>query len=129
MDLRSLGGGGLGRGAGIAGHLAVAGCPEPARLHRVQEGPPHFASPPAPLAKAQQPCRRRHPRENIVHDPADTPVPEYDATAKQKSQVKTARIPIKVVPAEVLKKPEWIREGHGSPRKPLLRDQADPVNA
>jgi lipoyl synthase len=33
----------------------------------------------------------------------------YDATAKQKAQAKTARIPIKVVPAEVLKKPEWIR--------------------
>jgi lipoyl synthase len=33
----------------------------------------------------------------------------YDAGAKQKAQAKTARIPIKVVPAEVLKKPEWIR--------------------
>jgi lipoyl synthase len=33
----------------------------------------------------------------------------YDASAKQKAQAKTARIPIKVVPAEVLKKPEWIR--------------------
>ena len=36
----------------------------------------------------------------------DTP---YDATAKQKSQAKTARIPIKIVPAETLKKPDWIR--------------------
>ena len=33
----------------------------------------------------------------------------YDATQKQKSQAKTSRIPIKVVPAERLKKPEWIR--------------------
>lgn len=33
----------------------------------------------------------------------------YDATAKQKAQAKTARIPIKVVPIEKLKKPEWIR--------------------
>ncbi len=33
----------------------------------------------------------------------------YDPTVKQKSQAKTARIPIKVVPAERLKKPEWIR--------------------
>ncbi len=33
----------------------------------------------------------------------------YDAGAKQKAQAKTARIPIKVVPAEALKKPEWIR--------------------
>jgi len=39
----------------------------------------------------------------------------YDATAKQKSQAKTARIPIKVVPAEVLRKPEWIRVKAGSP--------------
>ena len=39
----------------------------------------------------------------------------YDATAKQKSQAKTARIPIKVVPAEALKKPEWIRVKAGSP--------------
>lgn len=33
----------------------------------------------------------------------------YDPTAKQKSQAKTSRIPIKVVAAERLKKPEWIR--------------------
>jgi len=40
---------------------------------------------------------------------------DYDASAKQKAQAKTARIPIKVVPAEVLKKPEWIRVKAGSP--------------
>ncbi|ACB32676.1 lipoic acid synthetase [Leptothrix cholodnii SP-6] len=39
----------------------------------------------------------------------------YDATAKQKAQAKTARIPIKVVPAETLKKPDWIRVKAGSP--------------
>ena len=34
----------------------------------------------------------------------------YDATRKQKSSEKTARIPIKIVPIEqVLKKPDWIR--------------------
>src|SRR5690606_37391989 len=33
----------------------------------------------------------------------------YDATQKPKSQAKTARIPDKIVPAEKLKKPEWIR--------------------
>ena len=33
----------------------------------------------------------------------------YDPTLKQKSQAKTSRIPIKVVPAELLKKPDWIR--------------------
>ena len=53
---------------------------------------------------------------------ADTPattVPApaaYDPSAKQKSQAKTARIPIKIVPAgEVLKKPDWIRVKAGSP--------------
>ena len=39
----------------------------------------------------------------------------YDPSAKQKSQAKTSRIPIKIVPAEVLKKPEWIRVKAGSP--------------
>jgi lipoyl synthase len=39
---------------------------------------------------------------------SDNPV-VYDASVKQKAQAKTARIPIKVVPAEVLKKPDWIR--------------------
>jgi lipoic acid synthetase len=39
----------------------------------------------------------------------------YDPTAKQKSQAKTARIPIKIVPAEVLKKPDWIRVRAGNP--------------
>ncbi len=33
----------------------------------------------------------------------------YDPTTKQKAQAKTARIPIKIVPAETLKKPDWIR--------------------
>ena len=39
----------------------------------------------------------------------------YDPSAKQKSQAKTSRIPIKVEPAETLKKPEWIRVKAGSP--------------
>jgi len=43
------------------------------------------------------------------------PAATYDATAKQKSQAKTARIPIKIVPAETLKKPAWIRVKAGSP--------------
>jgi lipoyl synthase len=42
------------------------------------------------------------------------PVAGYDATAKQKSQAKTARIPIKIVPAQALKKPDWIRVKAGS---------------
>ena len=53
----------------------------------------------------------------------------YDASAKQKSQAKTARIPIKIVPAEILKKPDWIRVKAGSPStrfyeiKQILREQ------
>ena len=53
----------------------------------------------------------------------------YDPTAKQKSQAKTSRIPIKIVPAEVLKKPAWIRVKAGSPStrfyeiKQILREQ------
>ncbi len=43
------------------------------------------------------------------------PGASYDASAKQKSQAKTARIPIKVEAAPVLKKPEWIRVKAGSP--------------
>jgi lipoic acid synthetase len=38
-----------------------------------------------------------------------------DPSIKQKALAKTARIPIKVVPAEVLKKPDWIRVKAGSP--------------
>ncbi len=59
----------------------------------------------------------------------DPTPPAYDPTAKQKSQAKTSRIPIKVVPAEVLKKPEWIRVKAGSPStrfyeiKNILREQ------
>ncbi len=37
-----------------------------------------------------------------------------DPTIKQKSRDKTARIPIKIVPAEKLKKPDWIRVRAGS---------------
>jgi lipoic acid synthetase len=41
--------------------------------------------------------------------------PVYDATVKQKAEAKTARIPIKIVPHETLRKPEWIRVKAGSP--------------
>ena len=50
---------------------------------------------------------------NVVHQAQDAA--DYDATAKQKAQAKTARIPIKVVAAEPLKKPDWIRVKAGSP--------------
>lgn len=42
-------------------------------------------------------------------------IPIYDASTKQKAQAKTSRIPIKIVPAETLKKPDWIRVKAGSP--------------
>src|SRR5213083_1047631 len=50
---------------------------------------------------------------NVIRDAA--PTAGYDATAKQKSQAKTSRIPIKIVPGETLKKPDWIRVKAGSP--------------
>lgn len=43
------------------------------------------------------------------------PAVHYDPTAKQKSAAKVSRIPIKVVSAETLKKPDWIRVKAGSP--------------
>jgi len=52
----------------------------------------------------------------------------YDPTTKQRSQAKTARIPIKVVAAEALTRPNWIRVKVGSPStrfyeiKRILRD-------
>src|SRR5919206_1954757 len=51
--------------------------------------------------------------ENVIRQTQDAA--HYDASAKQKSQAKTARIPIKVVAAETLKKPDWIRVKAGSP--------------
>ncbi len=55
-----------------------------------------------------------------VTSPTAAPVstPAYDATVKQKSLAKTARIPIKIVPLQVhetLKKPDWIRVKAASP--------------
>ncbi|WP_420472837.1 lipoyl synthase [Noviherbaspirillum sp. ST9] len=41
--------------------------------------------------------------------------PAYNPTEKQKGAGKTARIPIKIVPAEKLAKPDWIRVKAGSP--------------
>ena len=69
---------------------------------------------------------------NLARPPTMTTA--YDPTAKQKSQAKTSRIPIKVVAtSEVLKKPDWIRVRAASPGsaatsrfyeiKQLLREQ------
>ncbi len=41
--------------------------------------------------------------------------PAHDPTQKQRAQAKTARIPIKIVPHETLRKPDWIRVKAGSP--------------
>ena len=43
------------------------------------------------------------------------PMAGYDATLKQKAGAKLARIPVKVVPGEILKKPPWIRVRAASP--------------
>jgi lipoic acid synthetase len=51
--------------------------------------------------------------DNVIRQAQDAAT--YDASAKQKAQAKTARIPIKVVAAETLKKPDWIRVKAGSP--------------
>jgi lipoic acid synthetase len=62
--------------------------------------------------------------------PDAAPAPAaYDATAKQKAQAKTARIPIKIIPIEKLKKPDWIRVKAAHRQFALLRDQADPARA
>ncbi len=59
---------------------------------------------------------------------APIPAP-YDPRAKQKNAAKTARIPIKIVPAEALKKPDWIRVKAAAPGsrfheiKAVLRSQ------
>jgi lipoic acid synthetase len=47
--------------------------------------------------------------------PSAAEAPAYDPRAKQKAEAKTSRIPIKVVAAEPLRKPEWIRVRAGSP--------------
>lgn len=53
------------------------------------------------------------PTENVTHEAKAAD--QYDPSAKQKAQAKTARIPIKVAAAETLKKPDWIRVKAGSP--------------
>ena len=53
------------------------------------------------------------PDNKIVRE-AQT-VENYNASAKQKAAAKLSRIPVKVEPSEVIKKPEWIRVKAGSP--------------
>jgi lipoyl synthase len=50
-----------------------------------------------------------------MSDSGDTLDTRYDPNQKQKGAGKTARIPIKIVPAEKLAKPDWIRVKAASP--------------
>ena len=50
-----------------------------------------------------------------MSDSSDTLDTRYDPNQKQKGAGKTARIPIKIVPAEKLAKPDWIRVKAASP--------------
>jgi lipoic acid synthetase len=52
---------------------------------------------------------------NSPDSPPNAATETYDPLVKQKSAAKLARIPIKVEPGEVLKKPDWIRVKAGSP--------------
>jgi lipoic acid synthetase len=64
---------------------------------------------------------------NVVREAQS--VENYEATAKQKAAAKLSRIPVKVEPGEVLRKPDWIRVKAGSPSsrfyeiKDILRKQ------
>jgi len=68
----------------------------------------HAAAPSAPSVPSVVPSPRR-PTVRPGHPSA------YDPTQKQKAQAKTAHIPVKVVQAERLKKPEWIRVRAAAP--------------
>jgi lipoyl synthase len=62
-----------------------------------------------------------------MNESSSLPPPPAVAGAKHKGDAKTARIPIKIVPAERLKKPDWIRvRASNSPRffeiKRILRE-------
>lgn len=80
-------------------------------------------------------CRNVHSHKGrdttMTTNTAATPTvkdEQYDATKKQKSFDKTSRIPIKIIPVERLKKPEWIRVKAAAPNsrfndiKKILRE-------
>ena len=65
----------------------------------------------AKLRRLPEPLNAHATRPTSASRPAG-----YDADApSRRPQAKTARIPIKIVPAETLKKPDWIRVKAGSP--------------
>ena len=51
----------------------------------------------------------------MASNPTDTATPAYNPADKQKGAGKTSRIPIKIIPAEKLPKPDWIRVKAASP--------------
>ena len=65
---------------------------------------------------------------NPAKNSATAAAPAYNPSEKQKGAAKTIRIPIKVVPAETLKKPDWIRVRAATPNsrfyeiKKILRE-------
>src|SRR5205085_8337259 len=76
-----------------------------------------------PPGKKQPECwARSWPRNSRAEKPMSSKevvreaqgVETYDASAKQKAAAKLSRIPVKVQPHEILRKPEWIRVRAGS---------------
>src|ERR1700716_1428574 len=53
--------------------------------------------------------------QNMASNPTDIAASTYNPNDKQKGAGKTARIPIKIVPADKLPKPDWIRVKAASP--------------
>ena len=51
----------------------------------------------------------------MASNPIELASSTYNPNDKQKGAGKTARIPIKIIPAERLPKPDWIRVKAGSP--------------
>ncbi|MEO8543957.1 MAG: lipoyl synthase [Burkholderiaceae bacterium] len=62
---------------------------------------------------ADPPPFMSNPTPDVVREAQSTE--NYDASVKQKAGAKLSRIPVKVVPGEILKKPPWIRVRAGSP--------------
>ena len=77
------------------------------------------------VTRTSTPASDLNPRPEPIHPTARVRAPKamtqpdastsYDPTAKQKSAAKVSRIPVKVIPSETLKKPDWIRVKAGSP--------------
>ena len=75
----------------------------------------HSAELPPISTQAPAPAATREPQRVAGDDLTAGRPGGYDPSIKQKAAAKLSRIPIKVVPGEVLKKPDWIRVRAGSP--------------